>query len=82
MFSNILTIILAALVAGAFVPDAATADTAPCTTCEKPKELSLREQIKADRDKYDRENLNTTGRPWDGMNLGRIPNERKAPADR
>ena len=49
----------------------ALAETAPCTNCDQPKEQTMRERIKSDREKYDRENLKTTARPWDGLNLGR-----------
>jgi hypothetical protein len=44
----------------------ATADTIACQGCDPQKqESSHREQIKADRAKYDRENEKVTARPWD-----------------
>jgi hypothetical protein len=44
----------------------ATADTIACKGCDSQKqESSHREQIKADRAKYDRENEKVTARPWD-----------------
>jgi hypothetical protein len=44
---------------------AAIAETG-CKECDPQKqESSLREQIKADRAKYDRENEKFTARPWD-----------------
>ena len=46
---------------------AAAAEPTGCKECDPPKqESSHREQIKADRDKYDRENEKVTARPWDG----------------
>jgi hypothetical protein len=55
--------IVAAL--GVFGADA-TAEPIVCKGCDPPKqEDSHREQIKADRAKYDRENEKVTARPWD-----------------
>lgn len=46
---------------------AAAAETTACRDCDPQKEESShREQIKADRKKYDRENEKVTARPWDG----------------
>lgn len=73
---KILTICLVTLI-GSIVVDDASAEPAPCATCEAPKQQTMRERIKQDREKYDRENLKTTARPWDGLNLGRQPSEKK-----
>jgi hypothetical protein len=44
------------------------AETAGCPGCDSQKQESThREQIKADRAKYDRENEKVTARPWDGI---------------
>ena len=40
----------------------------------------MRERIKVDRERYDRDNVKTTARPWDGLNLGRVLPDKKAPA--
>ena len=46
---------------------AAAAEPIGCKECDPQKlESSHREQIKADREKYDRENEKVTARPWDG----------------
>jgi hypothetical protein len=46
---------------------AAAAEPSGCKECDRQKEESVhREQIKADRAKYDRENEKVTARPWDG----------------
>jgi hypothetical protein len=45
---------------------AAAAEAVGCKGCEPQKQESdHREQIKADRAKYDRENEKVTARPWD-----------------
>ena len=46
----------------------AFADTLACKGCEDQKSTatSPRDQIKADRAKYDQENGLVTARPWDG----------------
>jgi hypothetical protein len=45
---------------------AAAAEPSGCKECDRQKEESShREQIKADRAKYDRENEKVTARPWD-----------------
>ena len=52
----------------------AAADEPDCKGCDPQKlESSLREQIKADRAKYDRENENVTARPWDVIKDGKPP---------
>jgi hypothetical protein len=46
----------------------AVADTPACKECDpqgRDSSSSHREQIKADRAKYDRENEKTIARPWD-----------------
>jgi hypothetical protein len=44
----------------------AAAEETDCKGCDPQKlESSHREQIKADRAKYDRENEKVTARPWD-----------------
>jgi len=44
----------------------ARAEATSCKGCDpKEHEGSIREQIKADRAKYDRENEKVTARPWD-----------------
>ena len=44
----------------------AAAEVIGCKGCDpKEHEGSIREQIKADRAKYDRENEKVTARPWD-----------------
>lgn len=60
----------------------AMAEAIPCTTCEQPKEQTLRERIRSDRQKYDLENAKTTARPWDGLNLGRVQPDKPAPVVR
>ncbi len=48
----------------------AIADTLSCKDCDPQAQESAkshREQIKADRAKYDRENANVTARPWDAI---------------
>ncbi len=53
----------------------AMADAQSCPSCavpdSAPKELTVREKIRADREKYDRENVGSIARPWDGLNLGK-----------
>jgi hypothetical protein len=53
----------------------AAADTAsePCKDCSPDKELTVREQIKADRAR-DAERIakESAGRPWDGRDFGQI----------
>jgi hypothetical protein len=45
---------------------AVAAEPSGCKECDRQKEESShREQIKADRAKYDRENEKVTARPWD-----------------
>jgi hypothetical protein len=45
---------------------AAAAEPSGCKECDRQKEESAhREQTKADRAKYDRENEKVTARPWD-----------------
>lgn len=57
---------------------ARAAEREPCASCEA-KEPTAREQIKVAREKYDRENVPTTARPWDGLNLGRAEPDKKVP---
>jgi hypothetical protein len=48
----------------------AVADNPPCKECDpqaQDSSKSHREQIKADRAKYDRENEKVIARPWDAM---------------
>jgi hypothetical protein len=79
--SYIPRIFLAAWVFGLVSADA-IAEPAPCPTCDKPKELTMREQIKAERERYQRENVqNPTTRPWDGMHLGRVDQDKKLNAN-
>jgi hypothetical protein len=55
----------------------ATAEPIGCKGCDPPKqEDSHREQIKADRAKYDRENEKTTARPWDVVKGDKLPPEK------
>ena len=50
----------------AMFASAAAAETSGCKECDPQKEEnSHREQIKADRAKYDHENEKVTTRPWD-----------------
>jgi len=66
-----LKLVFAACAATLWAAPALADDPVACAPCDPPKPLTMREQIKADRAKYDRENLKTIARPWDGMNLGR-----------
>lgn len=75
--SKISKIYFLAILASSIPTVHAVAEPAPCAECESSKPLTLREQIKADRAKYDRENVKTTTRPWDGMNLGQAKVEKK-----
>jgi len=70
--------ILAATLLGMIFMTPAFAETTPCPTCDR-SQPSMREQIKAERAKYDRENVKTTARPWDGLRLGRAEPDRKPP---
>lgn len=73
---------LIATAAGTLFAFNALAEPAPCTACDPPKEQTMRERIKADREKYDVDNLKTTARPWDGLNLGRGQPGKPEPAVR
>jgi hypothetical protein len=56
-------------IAGTFVTGA-VADTSACKECDPKGQDSSsahREQIRADRAKYDRENEKIIARPWDGI---------------
>ena len=55
----------------------ASAEPIGCKGCDPPKlEDSHREQIKADRAKYDRENEKVTARPWDVVKDDKPPSEK------
>jgi hypothetical protein len=71
-----------AAVAGCLWIFPAIAEPLPCTTCEPPKQQTMRERIRSDREKYDLENAKTTARPWDGLNLGRAQPDGKTPVVR
>ena len=68
--------------AGGFLALEALAEPAPCPACDAPKEQTMRERIKADRERYDRDNVKTTARPWDGLYLGRVQPDKAAPVIR
>ena len=52
----------------------AGAEDIGCKACDPQKlESSHRDQIKADRAKYDRENEKVTARPWDGIKDDKPP---------
>ena len=62
---KILSKLFLVILVGAFAT-AAFADAVACKGCDNQKpERSARDQIKADRAKYDRENELVTARPWD-----------------
>ena len=77
--SKMSSIYFLAILTSSILTAQAVAEPAPCTECENSKPLTIREQIKADRAKYDRENAKTIARPWDGMNLGQAKVEKKTP---
>lgn len=55
---------------------AAVADTPACKECDpqgQESSSSHREQIKADRAKYDRENQKIIARPWDVIKGDKLP---------
>jgi hypothetical protein len=55
----------------------ATAEPIGCKACDPQKqENSHREQIRADRAKYDRENEKVTARPWDAIKDDKPPPEK------
>jgi hypothetical protein len=55
----------------------ASAEPIVCKGCDPPKqEETHREQIKADRAKYDRENEKATARPWDVVKDDKLPPEK------
>ncbi len=57
---------------------AAVAEPSDCKDCDRQKEESAhREQIKAERAKYDRENEKVTARPWDGTRYDRSPRDKE-----
>ena len=60
---------------------AAAAEPSGCKECDRQKdqkeESVHREQIKADRAKYERENEKATARPWDGTNYDRSLPDKK-----
>jgi hypothetical protein len=72
-------ILVVAFASPALVSQAFAETAPPCTGCDTPKELTIREQIKAEREKYDRENAKITARPWDTI-LGQIKIDKKPPA--
>jgi hypothetical protein len=52
---------------------AALAASEPCNDCKASPELTIREQIKADRAREaDRVARETSDRPWDGKDLGGV----------
>lgn len=63
----------------AVVVTGAAAEPIGCKGCDaKEQASSHREQIKADRAKYDRENEKVTARPWDLKKDNKpLPNENK-----
>ena len=62
--TNFLRLFSAALVAA--LATGAAAEETGCKGCDPQKlESSHREQLKAERAKYDRENQKITARPWD-----------------
>ena len=61
LFSRLLVVAVLGMLASA-----AAAEPSGCKECDRQKEDSAhRDQIKADRAKYDRENEKVTARPWD-----------------
>jgi hypothetical protein len=64
-FSKLFSRLFIVAVLGMFAA-AAAAEPSGCKECDRQKEDSAhRDQIKADRAKYDRENEKVTARPWD-----------------
>jgi hypothetical protein len=62
------------------VATGATADPPACKDCDPQVQdgaNSHREQIKADRAKYDRENEKIIARPWDLTKGDKLPPEKK-----
>jgi hypothetical protein len=63
------------------VATGATAEPIACKGCyPKEQEISHREQIKADRARYDRENEKITARPWDLKKDNKPLPDKKEPA--
>ncbi|SHJ85906.1 hypothetical protein SAMN05444159_1708 [Bradyrhizobium lablabi] len=60
-----------ATIIGSLLAGQAVAEPAPCATCDTPKSMTVREKIKADREKYERDDVKTVARPWDGESYGR-----------
>ena len=62
---------------------AALASSDPCKDCKPPAELSVREQIKAQRAiDADRVAKESTVRPWDGTDIGQTRRTPTAPVVR
>jgi len=73
-----LKLLVAAIVSSLLVCQA-VAEPAPCATCDAPKSMTVREKIKADREKYERDDVKTVARPWDGESFGRSKRDNPAP---
>lgn len=66
------------VIAGVLVTGA-VADTSACKECDpkgQDSSSSHREQIRADRAKYDRENEKVIARPWDVNKSDKLPPEK------
>ena len=78
-----LTSLLLGLCAFTWAGFAASAASEPCKDCAPNTELSVREQIKADRAReVERIAKESTDRPWDGKDLGLIKRTNTTPVAR
>jgi hypothetical protein len=60
-----------------------TAETSGCKGCDpKEQESSIRDKIRADRAKYDRENEKITARPWDLKKADSLRGEKPSPEEK
>jgi hypothetical protein len=71
--TRVLTLLLLAFVVWADANFAAFAASDPCKDCNAAPELTIREQIKADRAREaERVAKESSDRPWDGKDLGGV----------
>ena len=71
--ARVLTLLFVGFAASAAVNFTAIAAPEPCKDCTPAPELSIREQIKAERARdADRVAKESASRPWDGKDIGQV----------